>query len=126
LIKSHKSITFAHPIEEEFAAILDFYNIAWEYEPQTFELDWDGKGKVKEAFSPDFYLPHQDLYVELTTLRPSLTRIKNRKIRKMNELYPEVNVKLFKRKDLRNMMIKFGIDKKAKVIQGIEAQKRPD
>lgn len=124
--ESRNNITFAHPIEEEFAAILDFYNIAWEYEPHTFQLDWDKQGNVKEAFSPDFYLPHQELYIELTTLRPSLTRLKNRKIRRMNELYPEVKVKLFKRKDLRNMMFKFGIDKKAKLIQGTEAQKRPD
>jgi hypoxanthine phosphoribosyltransferase len=115
---------FAHPTEEEFAAILNYYRISWEYEPNTFELDWDENGNVKEAFSPDFYLPQQDLYIELTTLKPSLTRIKNRKVKMMRELYPDINIKLFKRKDLRNLLIKFGIDKQAKRIQGTEAQKR--
>lgn len=113
---------FAHPIEGEFARILDYYGIPWEYEPRTFELDWDEEGKVAEAFSPDFYLPDQDLYVELTTIRPKLVTFKNRKIRRMNELYPEINVQLWKRSDLRNLMIKFGLDDQAERIMGTEAQ----
>ena len=62
------------------------------------------------AFSPDFYLPDQDLYVELTTMLPNQIRHKNRKIKRLRELYPEINVKLFKRGDIRSLMIKFGIE----------------
>ncbi|WP_420644139.1 hypothetical protein [Candidatus Leptofilum sp.] len=113
---------FAHKIEEEFARILDYYGIEWEYEPRTFPLVWDDDGSVTTAFSPDFYLPGQDLYVELTTLRPKLIRHKNRKIRQMAELYPDINVKLFKRDDLRNLMIKFGLDGEAAPIVGTDAQ----
>lgn len=113
---------FAHPIEETFARILDYYGIRWEYEPDTFPLEWDDDGNVATAFSPDFYLPDQDLYVELTTLRPKLIRHKNRKIRRMHELYPNINVKLFKRKDLRDMMVKYGVDHHASKIMGTEAQ----
>ncbi len=87
---------FSHPLEEEFARILDYYGIAWEYEPRTFPLQWDEAGNVTEAFTPDFYFPEQDLYVELTTLRPSLATHKNRKLRRMKELYPEIQIKLFK------------------------------
>ena len=71
----------------------------WRYEPVTFPLEWDAEGNVIEAFSPDFYLVQQDLYVELTTLRPKLMRFKNHKIRRIKELYPEVNIKLWRRKD---------------------------
>lgn len=113
---------FAHKIEEEFARILDYYGIEWQYEPRTFPLVWDDSGNVTTAFSPDFYLPAQDLYIELTTLRPKLIRHKNRKIRQLKELYPEVNIKLFKRDDLRNLMIKFGLDGHAAPIVGTEAQ----
>lgn len=113
---------FAHKIEEEFARILDYYGIDWQYEPRTFPLEWDDDGNVTTAFSPDFYLPGQDLYIELTTLRPKLIRHKNRKIRQMYELYPEINIKLFKRDDLRNLMIKFGLDSHAEPIVGTEAQ----
>lgn len=101
---------FAHPIEAEFARILDFYGIPWAYEPHTFVLARDAHGNVTEAFSPDFYLPDQDLYVELTTMQPHQVRHKNRKLRKVRELYPDVNVKLFKRGDLRALMLKFGVD----------------
>lgn len=113
---------FVHPLEQEFAQILDYYGIAWEYEPRTFPLEWDEDGTVTVAFSPDFYLPDQDLYVELTTLRPKLLRHKNRKLRRMAELYPDINIKLFKRKDLRNMMVKYGLDDHAAPIMGTEAQ----
>ena len=115
-------VQFVHPIEAEFARILDYYHIAWEYEPRTFALEWDSEGRVTQAFSPDFYLPAQDLYVELTTLRPKLVTKKNRKIRRMQELYPEINVKLLKRSDLRDMMVKYGMDEQATPITGTEAQ----
>lgn len=113
---------FSHALEEEFARILDYYGIEWEYEPHTFPLEWDSEGNVTVAFSPDFYLPDQDLYVELTTLRPKLIRHKNRKLRRMAELYPHINVKLFKRKDLRDMMVKYGVDHHAEPIMGTDAQ----
>jgi len=116
---------FVHPIEEEFARILDYYGIRWEYEPKTFPLEWDDNGEVAVAFSPDFYLPDEDRYVELTTVRPKLVTIKNRKIRRMNELYPEVNITLLKRSDLRDMMIKYGMDDHAADIMGTEAQQKP-
>lgn len=101
---------FSHPVEAEFARILDFYGIPWEYEPRTFALDHDQAGNVTEAFSPDFYLPDQDLYVELTTMQPHQIRHKNRKLRRLRELYPQVNVKLFKRGDVRALLLKFGVE----------------
>lgn len=113
---------FSHPAEETFARILDYYGIAWEYEPRTFALQWDENGKVTEAFTPDFYLPDQNLYVELTTLRPQLTTIKNRKLKRMQELYPEIQIKLFKRKDIRDLMVKYGLDSEAQSISGTGAQ----
>jgi hypoxanthine phosphoribosyltransferase len=104
------SAPFYHPAEAEFARILDFYGIPWEYEPRSFVLERDPQGNVAEAFTPDFYLPDQDLYVELTTMQPSQIRHKNRKLRRLRELYPEINIKLFKRGDIRALMIKFGVN----------------
>jgi hypothetical protein len=114
---------FVHPAEEAFAHILDFYGIEWLYEPRSFPLSWDENQNVTEAFTPDFYLPAQDLYIELTTLRPKLSTHKNWKLRRIQELYPEIHIKLFKRKDLRDLMTKFGLIKEAERIQGTEAQK---
>ena len=113
---------FVHPSEEVFSRILDFYGILWEYEPRTFTLESDENGNVTEAFTPDFYLPEQDLYVELTTLRPQLSTHKNRKLKRLQELYPEVNIKLFKRREMRNLMIKYGLMDEADAITGTEAQ----
>lgn len=98
---------FAHPAEEEFAAFLDFYRIAWEYEPRTFPLRWEN-GRVVEQFTPDFYLPEQDLFVELTTMKQSLVTRKHRKVRRLKELYPHVNIVLLYRKDYHEILSRFG------------------
>jgi len=101
---------FMHPSEEEFARMLDFYRIRWEYEPRTFLLEWDSEGNVLEAFSPDFYLPDQDLFIELTTQKPKQAWKKNRKIRRMKDLYPDVNVRLIDKKGFESLLKKHSID----------------
>ena len=100
---------FAHPSEEMFANLLDFYRIAWEYEPRSFPVQWDKDGSVSEAFTPDFYLPEFDLYVELTTMKQSLVTRKNRKVRLLRELYPHINIQVFYQKDFENLMFKYGL-----------------
>ena len=76
---------FAHPVERELARIFDELGIVWEYEPTTFVLERHPDGAVAQAFTPDFYLPEQDMYVECTTMRQKLTSRKNRKLRKLRE-----------------------------------------
>lgn len=120
------SSRFVHPIEETFSKILDFYSIEWLYEPKTFDLEWDERGRVTLALTPDFYLPQQDLYIELTTLRPKLSNLKNKKLRLMVELYPAVHIKLLKRREMRELMVKFGLYSEANAIQGTEAQTKGD
>jgi hypothetical protein len=99
--------SFAHSSEEELARILDFYHIAWQYEPRTFAIEWDAEGNVVSSFTPDFYLPEHDLYIELTTLKQSLVTKKNRKVRLLRELYPEVNCKILYASDYRKLIEKF-------------------
>jgi len=99
---------FAHASEAEMARILDYYRIAWEYEPHTFPILWNLEGVVVESFSPDFWLPELDLYLEMTTLRQRLVRKKNRKLRRIQELYPDIRIKLFYARDFRALMLKFG------------------
>ncbi len=100
--------SFAHASEAELARILDFYEVRWAYEPDTFPIGWNLDGDVVESFSPDFYLPDLDLYVELTTLKQKLVRKKNRKLRRLRELYPDVRIKLFYARDFRALLLKFG------------------
>lgn len=98
---------FVHPAEADFAAFLDFYRIRWQYEPKSFALRWRN-GRVAQMFTPDFYLPEQDLFVELTTMKQSLVTRKNRKIRRLKELYPSVNVVLLNRKGFHELLSRFG------------------
>lgn len=101
---------FAHASEAELASLLDFYQMKWEYEPRTFVLRRDETGRAIESFTPDFYLPDLDLYIELTTLRQGLVTRKNRKLRLLRELYPNVAIKLLDRRDFRNLALRFGLN----------------
>lgn len=102
-------IAFAHASERVAAEILDFYRIRWWYEPKTFPLEWDGQGRVISSFTPDFYLVDFDVYIELTTMSQKLVTKKNRKLRRLKELYPEANVKIFYQKDFRRLLARFGV-----------------
>jgi hypoxanthine phosphoribosyltransferase len=101
--------SFSHPSEEMFANLLDFYRIQWEYEPRSFPLQWDKDGRVTEAFTPDFYLPELELYVELTTMKQSLVTRKNRKVKLLRAIYPHINIQVFYQKDFQDLVFKYGL-----------------
>jgi len=107
--KRWDDVRFAHRSEQEFARLLDFYDIKWLYEPVSFDIAWDQKGNPVSKFTPDFYLPEYNLYIEITTMNQKLVTKKNRKIKRLKELYPEVNCKVFYRKDYRHLLFKYGI-----------------
>jgi hypoxanthine phosphoribosyltransferase len=101
---------FASRAELECAKVLDYYGIPWLYEPRTFVLEQDADGRVIEAFAPDFYLPQQDLYIELTLMKQSLVTRKNRKVRKLRERHPDIKIKLFYKRDLERLAQRFRLD----------------
>ena len=103
-------MSFAHNSERQFAKLLDFYRIEWEYEPTTFDIEWDANGVATQRFSPDFYLPAFDLYIEITTLNQKLVTKKNRKARRLMELYPDVKCKILYQRDYLNLLIKYGLE----------------
>jgi hypothetical protein len=101
---------FANEAELECAKILDYYGVPWAYEPRTFVLDEDEDGRVVEAFTPDFYLPGQDLYVEVTVMKQSLVTRKNRKLRKLRARYPEIKIKLFYKRDIERLAERYHLN----------------
>ena len=102
---------FAHEAELEYAKILDYHGVPWLYEPRTFVLERDADGRVVEAFTPDFYLPEQDLYLEVTVMKQSLVTRKNRKLRKLRKLYPDIKIKLFYERDFERIAARYGLRK---------------
>lgn len=107
------SVDFAHASERQFAQLLDFYQIEWEYEPRSFDLEHDKDGNPTQRFTPDFYLPQWDLYIEITTMNQKLVTKKNRKVRRLRELYPEINCKIFYQRDYLSLVTKYGLEDRA-------------
>lgn len=102
-------VEFAHPSEAQVAGLLDGYGVDWQYEPTTFVLETDDCGQVVEAFTPDFYLPDFDVYLEVTTMRQPLVTRKNRKVRRLAEMRPDVRVKVLYRRDMEELGAKYGL-----------------
>ena len=106
----HDEVEFAHNSERQFAKLLDFYQIDWMYEPTTFDIEWDRNGRATQRFAPDFYLPQFDTYIEITTLNQKLVTKKNRKIRRLTALYPDVHCKILYQRDYMNLLAKYGLE----------------
>lgn len=106
-----KPVVFKHPSEEEFALILDMHDIEWEYEPRTFPIKWDAEGHVIQAFSPDFYLPRFNNYIELTTMDQRYTAAKKKKVDLLKKLYPGTNISIVYKNDFYTLVERFGLRK---------------
>jgi hypothetical protein len=118
-------VRFAHNSELQFAKLLDFYAIVWDYEPRTFVLERDGDGHSAQAFTPDFYLPAYDLFIEITTMNQKLVTKKNRKARRLKELYPEVNIRVLYQRDYLNLLVKYGLEPPSQSIPPVEEGVEP-
>ena len=105
--------------EVRIAGYFDALSLRYEYEKEIEAGFWCFK---KTVGHPDFYLPEEDAYIELTTLRQSLVRRKNRKLRRLRELYPMLNVKLLYARDFRALLVKYGRGEVADRLMGTDGQ----
>ncbi len=112
----HETVRFAHNSERQFAKLLDFYSIAWDYEPRTFTLEWDREGRAAQAFTPDFFLPAYGLYIEITTLNQRLVTKKNRKARRLVELHPDVTIRVLYQRDYLHLLVKYGLEPPSQLV----------
>ena len=112
----HETVRFAHNSERQFAKLLDFYAIVWEYEPRTFTLEWDRDGRAAQAFTPDFYLPMYDIFIEITTLNQRLVTKKNRKARRLVELHPDVAIRVLYQRDYLHLLVKYGLEPPSQLV----------
>ena len=96
---------FAHYSEKLFAEHLNLFDINWIYEPKSFPLKW-GSGAIKMMFTPDFYLPEYNTYIEITTMDQKLITKKQKKIKLARILYPQTSFKLINEKEFYNFLTK--------------------
>ena len=81
-------------------------------------LERDREGNPAQAFSPDFYLPAYDLYIEITTLNQKLVTKKNRKARRLVELHPEIKIKVLYQRDYLQLLVKYGLEPPSQLADG--------
>ncbi len=107
--KDKRTGFFRHPSEEEFARILDMNQIEWQYEPRTFPIKWDAEGNITLAFTPDFYLPRFNTYIELTTMNQKYASEKKKKVQLLKDLYPNTNISIVFKNDFKTLIERFGL-----------------
>lgn len=103
-------MAFAHNSERQFALLLDFYGIPWDYEPRSFPIAWNRESRPSQFFKPDFYLPEDDLFIEITTMSQKLVTKKNAKVRRLRQLYPGVRCKVLYQRDYLHLVVKYGLE----------------
>lgn len=97
----HPKIEMRSSWEVKFALWLDEGNIRWEYESKKFHV---GRGKGKwsgETYTPDFYLPDQDVHVEL---KGYLSKQNKNKMEAFHNLYPDIKLWMFQRQHLGKVL----------------------
>ena len=82
----------------------------WEYEPREFAIEFGDDGAPLKWFRPDFYLPDDDLYIEITTMNQKLVTKKNRKVRLLREVHPDIRCKIFYQRDYLHLLVKYGLE----------------
>lgn len=92
-----KTIYFYSRWEANYARLLNYLGIKWEYEPKTFDLG-------SQNYTPDFYLPNSDTYIEIKNFLWKYSKIRDRKFRK---LYPNIKLKLILKKDYLKLENKY-------------------
>ncbi len=117
--------SFAHNSERQFALLLDFYQIPWAYEPTSFPIGWAKSGEPTQFFTPDFYLPDEDLYIEITTMSQKLVTKKNAKVRRLRALYPDVVCKILYQRDYLHLVIKYGLEEPDHLESGVTPTRIP-
>lgn len=111
--KKNRPVIFKHPSEEEFAKILDMYDLEWEYEPRTFPIKWDQEGNITLAFTPDFYLPRFNTYIELTTMNQKYVSEKKKKVQLLKKYYPGTNINIVFKHEFETLIKRFGLRKES-------------
>ena len=74
-----------------------------------------------QAFTPDFYLPTYDLFIEITTLNQKLVTKKNRKARRLRETYPEVQITVLYQRDYLHLLVKYGLEPPSQLVESLGA-----
>jgi hypothetical protein len=88
------AVEFVHPWEEDFARVLDEHQIEWQYKPRTFAVEWDEEGNFVDSFTPDFFLPVSESYVQLIAPQDREAHQRARKVRLLRQQYPRIRIDL--------------------------------
>jgi hypothetical protein len=84
--------------------------VPWDYEPKSFPVEFSEDGEPVKWFTPDFYLPDDDLYIEITTMNQKLVTKKNKKVRRLKAIHPDVKCKVFYQRDYLHLVAKYGLE----------------
>jgi len=92
-----KTIYFYSRWEANVARLFNYFGIKWIFQPKTFDL-------VSQNYTPDFYLPDYNIYIEVKNFLWKYSKIRDRKFRK---LYPDIKLILLLKKDYLELEKKY-------------------
>lgn len=88
------SIEFDYDFEQEFARSMDRHSILWQYKPRTFSVEWDEDGNFIDSFTPSFFLPARNVFIELLAPDCRLSSERARKARQLQQQHPAITIEV--------------------------------
>jgi len=92
-----KTIYFYSRWEANIARLFNYSGIKWTYQQKTFDLG-------SQNYTPDFYLPDGDIYIEVKNFLWRYSKTRDRKFRK---IYPGIKLTLLLKKDYLELEKKY-------------------
>ena len=76
--------------EANTARLLEFQKRTWQYEPKTFWFEAIRRGV--RSYKPDFYLPKEDIYIEVKGYLDAKSKTK---LKRMAKYHPKVKIEVW-------------------------------
>ncbi len=92
-----KTAYFHSRWEANIARLYNYKKIKWEYEPKTFDIGG-------QMYTPDFYIPDSDTYVEIKNFWGQYSKKRDTKFR---EAYPDIKLQVILKKEYLELQEKY-------------------
>lgn len=79
------------------ARLYTYLKVKWEYTPYSFDIGG-------QMYTPDFYLPETDTYIEVKNFWGEYSRIRDEKFRKT---HPDINLKVILKEEYLELEQKY-------------------
>jgi hypothetical protein len=70
-------------------------------------------------------LPDDDIFIEITTMNQKLVTKKNKKVKRLQAIHPDVKCKVFYQRDYLQLVVKYGLEEPDHLEESVPPTRMP-